>query len=234
MNGAMWMLMRKDWRLSRAPLVGAAVFFVIPYIIGAYAYFREREWERPSELWVTVGYFAWTLMAMCAGAVAGNIFAGERSIRSAEFLHMLPVSRRRILASKLIVGGVCAVGLWVVGAAAVLIPAFVLEPTDFVPAVGAMAMVEKWIFTAPGILLAGAIACFGVAWCCSAVLSKPSLCTVIGIAASVAVGVWLAIWASGRDLGERDAMRIVVCSLSGLGVAGLIAGSWHYLVRRRP
>jgi hypothetical protein len=192
-------LLRKDWRLNRAIVIACLVTSVVPYVftvcnvwvdntryqaIGAGAYVDALRLAAEASLVITV-----TL----AAAFGGLPFAGERRERTAEFLGMLPVSRGAILASKLIVPLVCLA---------------VLIGTQLLVLAGAnrlsvwMSNREEDVYV-PAVLSVGyAAGLFGLGWALSVFLRSAA------IAASVAVGVGVAMFFGMLEWGERGA-RII-------------------------
>lgn len=188
----MWTLIKKDWRVNRATVIGAAVLSVMPYVLTIL-----NQWVDPpknSHQEVTYNYpaaIATAAMAaifftifICA-AFGGGSFAGERRERTAEFLGVLPVSRKKIVLSKLIVAWACIVLLLV---------------THLVVIVGCILFAENMgisrnsypeFLIASGSYLSYAITLFGIAWALSIFIDSPA------IAASIAIGVGVGIYFGG-------------------------------------
>ena len=104
----MWTLIKKDLRLNLLLIGSAALFSAMPYALAAvnlvvnppdHKVVETRDYVQTLE---GAGYACLILMVIMSSAFGGSSFALERRDRSAEFLGMLPVSRRRIGASKLL------------------------------------------------------------------------------------------------------------------------------------
>lgn len=107
---AMLPLLRKDWRLFRAPLIASMVALLMAYAGGweevstvRYATLGWR-WGHAIHLGAEYGLYATAVMA---AVFAGVSFAAERKERWADFLAMLPPTPGRVLLSKLLVAGAC-------------------------------------------------------------------------------------------------------------------------------
>jgi hypothetical protein len=151
-------------------------------------------------------------VVLAAAVFGGSAFALERRERSADFLAMLPVKRRRIIASKLLVsfallGSFLAVEMGV------------LRCSDFV---------RSWE-TFPDLLMAtfnfaaAGIAIFAIAWLLSTFLSSTA------IAASVAILLVGCVDAGGYFI-RANAMKIEVSA----AVIFILIGNAYYLRRVAP
>ena len=92
----MGMLLWKDYRLSRICLFAGIMFIGLPYLFLIYPYKRGYDFSH-----------AWQISTMLSqltiALLAGNIIVCERADRSAAFLAFQGATRRKILASKLII-----------------------------------------------------------------------------------------------------------------------------------
>ena len=87
----MKMLLWKDFRLSRLPIVAGVIFIVIPYLFLLVRGVSFRD------VWAASVIGSQFTMAI----LAGNIIACERADRTAAFLAYQGASRKMIIASKL-------------------------------------------------------------------------------------------------------------------------------------
>jgi len=98
-------LVWKDYRLSRPVLVTVLLLWLGPQLFGLII--AAHESETPIELqhlgggMVGASMFTIVLSQFTLAIIGGYIIACERESRSAEFLAYLPVSRFRILTSKM-------------------------------------------------------------------------------------------------------------------------------------
>src|SRR5208282_1173833 len=97
-----WLLW-KDFRVNRVVFIAALVLLIIPHALVAILIWRAVKQPDPAGLFGPSSFYSLGLLQLVFALLGGNSIAGERFDRSAEFLAYLPVSRGRILASKLLV-----------------------------------------------------------------------------------------------------------------------------------
>ena len=279
-------LLRKDLRLLRLPLVGGVLLAVLPYLIhvaprmehwqrdralaGQVVYVRDGDTvhkgrtvdrETIDRLFVQTALLPAALtglglVALTAAACGGIAFAAERRDRSAEFLALLPVSRRRAVASKLAAAGVC-----LLLPACVHLAAFAIGWRELPPMPDQSAHFAQRFSTGAANCAALTVMMFGVAWLLSSVLDSPAVAATVavGLAAVtvylIAATVWQAevaadtksvfwtpaeyvtgvLWRPGvfwhAPPATNDAVRVVAV-LSGL--SALLAGGLVQARRVRP
>jgi ABC-type transport system involved in multi-copper enzyme maturation permease subunit len=198
-------LLKKDLKLNRVPIFGGGLLIAIPYLIlSPRAVFSEES----SHMVVSqdAGLVLGMALLLTVGVTAvfgGAAFALERRERSAEFLAMLPVSRWKIVASKLVIGVGFPAIFWLVDVAARkclhhFFGSFesVRDQIPFYFTVAAFAMPMA----------------FGIGWLASSVLRSPA------VAACISIGVTLA-WVL--------CVLMVIASPEGIGngVRGLLIGA---------
>src|SRR5437868_14263220 len=110
-------LLKKDWRVYRVAVVGSVIVLAAPYFLSIIAIIYNKSELRDGE----ISSFALSasmadlwLTAILASVFGGVAFALERRERSADFLAMMPTSRARIIASKVVIASVCLVTMWLV------------------------------------------------------------------------------------------------------------------------
>jgi ABC-type transport system involved in multi-copper enzyme maturation permease subunit len=224
-------LLKKDWRVFRTPVIGGLVALVTPYVVGIISAIMDEHDRRP----IQPDNFLNTIAAACfvslwlsgvmAAVFGGAAFAQERRDRSADFLAMLPASRTRIVASKLLVAFGCVLGMWLLNIA-VLAVLVRLSPRNPWPPP------ENFLIVASTTLMF-----FGIAWTCSALLSSPAIAASISIAITVASMVLLTMQMQSETYSQaRAAHWQFIMELWTLcaGVASLIAGTLYYLRRVEP
>ena len=96
-------LIWKDYRVNRLAFITALALMVAPHALAAILVWRGVPMTCPAECFMGSSFYSLGLLQLAFALLGGNSIAGERIDRSAEFLAYLPVSRGRILASKLLV-----------------------------------------------------------------------------------------------------------------------------------
>ena len=173
-------LIWKEYRLNRLILIVGAVLLLLPYAhsprccsggsgdVGAE--------PRPHGAWrcLLAAILAWLLSELTVALLGGNVIAGERADRSAEFLGYLPISRTKALASKLTLSLLTIAVIWVPNLA-VLLWAFVglREVTQ----VRVNFDVAQMVFFAA---VTGAVL-FSVSWLLSSILESPTFSVSSGV-----------------------------------------------------
>jgi ABC-type transport system involved in multi-copper enzyme maturation permease subunit len=223
-------LLKKDWRLARIQVWGLLLVGFGCYAISL-ALLYDRPWEDRdlTEAISAASSSAMLFSTLIAAALGGAAIAGERTAGSADFLAMLPVSRRQIVASK-----------WLVSFDAIVLCIM------FHAIVGGLATgygrrFSSIQFIRPsdvnGILACAAftLSLFAVSWLFStcSTSSVISACAAIGITGGSIV--WFAIWLHERPEyhSQNDPLYIAVLAGS-MSVASLVGGTWYYLRRTNP
>ena len=228
-----WLLW-KDYRHNRLVVIFGLFFLLLPYSFALYAVCSKGPQRDPFQTFAMAGFWSLITSQLTVALVAGNAIAGERADRSAEFLASLPISRRKLLASKLLFALAVTAGLWattglILGGLAGMAPAAVSH-------VLGMSTLEE--FCSLAAVAVSGVAIFGAAWFLSSVTPSPAITVCGGLLAPAAV--WCAInfvnfsildhnVASGSLLGFWYAGICLV-----LGIDGFIAGTWYYLRRVEP
>jgi ABC-type transport system involved in multi-copper enzyme maturation permease subunit len=234
-----WLLWR-EYRLNRLILIAGGAFFVLPYaIVGLMVlvgWYRSYELaghvhELASHLigaWMTSTFAAQLVIAL----LAGNALAGERTDRSAEFVAYLPLSRRRIVASKVLITLLAFAPMWCVTRVVVdqvapsSTPAYVLS--DLRP------------------FLANVLLIYGFGWLFSSCLTSVTAASVLGLSATALINFiyWLVIcpqenWVEKLMRLLNDEARFgdavfwytVICIPIALISFGI--GTWNYVRQSR-
>ena len=95
MNWLLW----KEYRNNQLAVYTARIFMLVPHLIVLYAIGRDAYRglydlpQRWMELFAISTVFSLLVSQLSIAILAGNIFAGERADRSADFLASLPISR---------------------------------------------------------------------------------------------------------------------------------------------
>ena len=113
-------LLAKDWRLFRVPTIALVLVAVGCYLLGGAAALHEHLENAGHDSLFAGTVFAAVFTALVASAFGGAAIAGERSDRTADFIALLPVTRRQIILSKWLVSGF-VLGTWAAAHVAVAI-----------------------------------------------------------------------------------------------------------------
>ena len=217
-------LLKKDWRVNRAPVLGSLVMLLVVYGL-AISWLIHTSTEHRFVRLTFFGaantmLFLSSILAACFGDTA---FAAERRERSADFLAMLPTSRARIVLSKSIIGWVCVFALW-------LLNVCVIIATDVLS--DAFRFDSGWA----GIVVNGGcqIMCFGLAWLLSTFLESPAISASVSIGATTAFVFGFELFASSHDFTRAQAWPIVFWFTTCVGAISYITGTIYYLRRIEP
>ena len=226
-----WLLW-KDYRHNRPVVITGLVLLLVPHVFAIYAAVSSKAtlsgW---GGYLAESGIYSLAISQMTVALIGGNAIAGERVDRSAEFLASLPITRGKILASKLLFALTVVAAIWLINACAfcpLLATVRHLPPMearyyeDFPPMVAHIAMT--------GLLF------FCVAWLFSSFLASPTYSVFAGLATPVLfflttdlIGRVFGAWriASAAELSYRT----FCLSFSPVCFA---IGTWYYLRRVEP
>jgi len=219
-----WLLWR-EYRLNRFVLAAGAVLVILPYVIAALC--LPIEGAESTELfigaWIWGGFFSVLSVAL----LGGNVIAGERADRSAEFVAYLPLERWQMLAGKLLF---CLTAIAVIWTIHLLIRTVLLSDQP--------AADIRWLTICFGVT-------FGASWLCSSLQLSPAVASAMGFGANIVI--WGCIAAISMtveqtdgytpDLIERHVAHILVrYAIIGLPFSAVCfsLGTWNYLRRSEP
>jgi ABC-type transport system involved in multi-copper enzyme maturation permease subunit len=192
---------------------------------GGWQRFREYWWQTLAA--VTVYSFALSQVALAV--IGGNVIAGERADRSAEFQIYLPLPRTKILAAKLLLVLAIAAVVWAINPFVAWI-ALSLNTNEVV----------RISFDLPPILFFSAITglvFFCVAWFFSTVLRSPTFSVVAGLSAP-AIIFSLILFVNYLLRGELSidsrGMDIYAALSVAVAIASFAVGTWLFLRRIEP
>jgi hypothetical protein len=229
-------LLKKDWRLYRAPIVGGIIIVLLPYFIGAIVFFVSVR-ENPADFgrsWILGILSSVSGVALCVTVLIGAIFGGvafaqERRERWAEFLSILPARRHHIVLSKIVLSVGFIGALWAINTAV------------YFAATSASLKFSGVSQIAPSDVLSLALAgtacvmAFGVAWSASSGLSSPAIAVGISVAATVVSLIWPTF--IPRDLltmSDEHLLRIMIVWTAAVGMACTIGGTAYFMRRVEP
>lgn len=235
-------LLRKDWRLYRAPIVGGMIILLIPYVIGVLAVFLDWQqsqqtlgmvWNRADvvEIFAHASVISLCLIGLLAAIFGGVSFAQERRERWAEFLSTLPVQKYQVILSKLVLCLFFLGPIWIVNTYLVIRLSGATVGTTF----GISRMAERDLLFME-LSLSGTFMAFSVAWLASARLTSPSIAVGIAIAATVASLIWPKKMFPEPivNLTDDQFVRLLVTLTLCIGTVCFIVGTGYYLRRVEP
>lgn len=221
-------LLKKDWRVYRVAILGNLVFILGIYAIAICAYLMEPgkgPSDRISDPLNSAAAGSIVITGMLAATFGASAFTIERRERSAAFLAALPVHRRKIIASKLIVPFAAIfsfIGL------NVLVILFANWDTGLLQ-------------TGDGSAIGGAFAwvlfSFGVAWMLSTFMESAPLAfgITIGIIGGAFVFVTMYLHLFGKfEMSTQTINEIAAWLACMIGLISLLGGSIYYLRRIEP
>jgi ABC-type transport system involved in multi-copper enzyme maturation permease subunit len=227
-HGNLTWLVWKEYRQNRLIVYVTLVLMAIPYAILGWVFWRYgsphymADWRR---YLLACGTGSLYLSQFAMPMIAGNLIAGERADRSAEFQAYLPRTRTRILAGKLLLALLVAAMIW-------------LPNTMVFCAAGARGVffgTARELASGVGVIATIGGTAFCVAWLFSSLLTSPTISVCAGIIAPIIVfvGVWLvARLCDISRFGEGDFVlygSLAIC-LTAAPICFAI-GTWYYLRR---
>jgi ABC-type transport system involved in multi-copper enzyme maturation permease subunit len=219
----LWVLMLKDWRLNRAPVIGAAVAIVGPYLLAVAGYYVQRNSAvvtvSLAEYVKSGAQIATMILALFAAAFGATTFAAERREGWADFLAVVPASWWKIVLSKLIVASLILVAFVAIHAIVFRSAVKFLSNGRFRP--------EDLLFWN---LAVWTLLTFGVAWLLSVFLNSAAVAAVISISVSIAMVAFILQTSETRSAGYA-LMTQMSCII---GLLCIVAGTVCFSKRISP
>ncbi len=229
-----WLLW-KDYRHNQLIVFTGLFLLAVPYMIGLCAVCREMYiWDysldHPAMRWKSLfacsSIYSLFLAQLTIALIGGNAIAGERVDRSAEFLAALPITRRKNLASKLLLALVIIGTIWLTAGVAFLCTGDCMEPGlehEFVRDVLANTAIV-------------ALAFFCVAWFLSSFLPSAAIAVCGGLVTPLiaATGPYFVVFLLGYPdnvINYTRCFQVICLTLSPIC---FVIGTWHYLQRVEP
>jgi len=111
----------KEYRQNRVVVIALLLMLVVPHLFGLFGMWYEWR-ENPRQLllvdWrqilVFASLYSLGISQVALALIGGNAIAGERADRSAEFQVYLPLTRKKILAAKLLLVLAIAAVIWLI------------------------------------------------------------------------------------------------------------------------
>ena len=184
---------------------------------------------RQTPLWASSVY-ALGLLQLAFALLGGNSIAGERIDRSAEFLAYLPVSRGRILTSKLLVALAAVPLVWLPNLV-IFAVIYAARPAGPTPPV-------EYILCVLGSIAITGLTFFCVAWLFSCMLRSPTFSVCAGLITPVLVVTGICWVVYLLKLPNPGSPLIVLWWYGGLclviSAASFLSGTLYYLRRVEP
>jgi len=230
-----WLLW-KDYRHNRPVLIGGSLALLLPYLIALCIIWWGKAHHSPLN-WQEAVLVACVHSSFLSGITVvvfgGNAIAGERVDRSAEFLFALPASRKKLLASKLLLALSAASVFWLANLA-LLRGLLLAVPSVF--STGAFRAVPDILAT----LAMAELTAFCVSWLMTSFIDSPTFAVLAGLLTPV-----VSLWAVGLFAYLLDPAAIEAFfrfwwrfwwTVTCLVVSPLCfaIGTWHYLRRVEP
>jgi ABC-type transport system involved in multi-copper enzyme maturation permease subunit len=217
-------LIWKDYRVNRLVFITALVLLVAPHALFAiliWCGFGPKDHLQGA---YAASYVSLVLLQLAFALLGGNSIAGERIDRSAEFLAYLPVSRGRILTSKLLVVLAAIPLVWLPNLVVMAIAGASARPP-----------VEVLFRELRTIAITG-VTFFCVAWLFSCILESPTFSVSAGLIVPFLVA--MTIWGVSDLRHVRVAGEVLLGWYWGLclaiSAASFPTGTLYYLRRVGP
>jgi len=244
-----WLLW-KDYRHNRLIVLTALVLLLGPHLIGLGILCGGR-WVKmgthngQAVYWTPNGkdviggatVYSFVISQLAVALIGGNAIAGERVDRSAEFLYSLPIQRRKLLASKLLLALAIVATIWLFNA--LVIFGIILYETGGGPI--PLPDHVNWDFVL--VMANGAITAlmfFCVAWFFSSFVASPTLAVCAGLISPALVASGIAstdLLLKMSGLNELSGLEMALWYLFlclTIALACFAVGTWHYLRRVEP
>ena len=232
MNWLLW----KEFRQNQVVVYATLLFLLTPHLLAIYAACEQTYFWHASSREV-MGYFSlssiYSLLLSLLYIVMAVVEADarklrERADRSAEFLGSLPISRKKVLVSKVLFSLAIVFVVWSIDASALMWlegRSQIIAADDVAKTLGYTAITSLTFFC--------------VAWGLSAFLSSPTVAVLGGLLTPLFL--WTGIFFVGYMLGygsRPDAVELAVylyCTMClALSPICFGVGTWYYLRRVEP
>ncbi len=224
-------LIWKDYRVNRLIFITTLVLLVAPHALVAISIWRGAGGPTsPADAFMASSVYALGLLQLAFALLGGNSIAGERIDRSAEFLAYLPVSRGRILTSKLLVALAAVPLVWLPNLV-IFAVIYAARPAGPTPPV-------EYILCVLGSIAITGLTFFCVAWLFSCMLRSPTFSVCAGLITPflVVTGICWVVYL--LKLPNPGSPLIVLWWYGGLclviSAASFLSGTLYYLRRVEP
>jgi len=228
-----WLLW-KDFRLNWLIIIMALFIVVVPNLIAVtvtcYAKHDYHNYNGSADFSNTLFVSATSslfLSSIVFAFMGGNAIACERADRSAEFLAYLPISRGKIITSKLLVALLIGAFIWIVNFSIIGI-CYLAVPQNFMqkssPPIGAVT---------GGFLIAG-LTFFCVTWLFSCFMQSQAISAGSGLFTTLLLTYAFAFIVHFFIVEENITIFWPLGLAITLSLASLVGGTWYYLRRVEP
>jgi ABC-type transport system involved in multi-copper enzyme maturation permease subunit len=253
-----WLLW-KDYRHNRLIVFTTLVLLLGPHLIalgvmcggpwikidtrhGHPVYWTPPKWQ---DIMAGTSIYSVCISQLAAALIGGNAIAGERVDRSAEFLYSLPIRRRKLLASKLLLAMAIAVAIWLVNA--LIFSSIILYELGGVPIplpnpVNWNFFVNRDVLLVMAMIATTGLTFFCIAWFFSSFIASPTVAICAGLITPVllASGIALVDMLLAMSGLKENRLGYPAANLWYLGICLTLSvvcfgvGTWHYLRRVEP
>jgi ABC-type transport system involved in multi-copper enzyme maturation permease subunit len=223
-----WLLW-KEYRENRPICIAGAAVLLLPYaivsiVMGLASLGMIRGPVRLGEALVGASLYSLWASQLTLVLLGGNLIAGERVDRSAEFLAYLPLSRGRAVVGKLLLTLLAAVAIWSLNGTILMVYNAGPDRVDDLPAILGLAAVLGFTF-------------FGVSWLVSALQSSPTFAVFAGLVFPLLIVMSLHAvneFLLDQRLTHNTVLQWFVAGCLVPAVASFVAGTCYHLRRVEP
>jgi ABC-type transport system involved in multi-copper enzyme maturation permease subunit len=230
-------LLRKDWVIYRWPIIAAGILWTVgPLLTWVCWIMRDpnRMGSNPGDYVGTFGVASLAVTVILAAIFGGGAFASERHDRTADFMAMLPVTRGKIIVSKLVISGSCIVLLWLLGLLTCFFSELIYKKFLVDRGLVSFAASLDWGADLMPFLALGIMA-FGIAWFFSSLINQAAVAATVSVVITVSLFVLINVFADHWRWFLEFSPNIVFTSLPLLfGITSFVLGTVQYLKRVRP
>jgi len=233
-----WLLW-KDYRHNRLAVYTTLFLVFVPHLFALYLAWYEPgnrpgfEVSQRAMYFVGSSMYSLVISQLAIALIGGNAIAGERIDRSAEFLTSLPLTRIKILASKLLLALAIAAVIWITNLVIFGIARALVNPAF--PG-GSILPGAPWTLFYTAII---GLLIFSFAWLFSSFLTSPTFSVGVGLAAPMILWSIFGYICYLFKLPEMPVSKIVFFSTIiifhiVLSLVCFSTGTWIYLRRVEP
>jgi ABC-type transport system involved in multi-copper enzyme maturation permease subunit len=235
MHGNMASLVWKEYRQNRAIVWMLLVALCLPYALVACAFVWDlfcRDQLEPGEYWIWhASFYSVALAQLAIAMIGGNLIAGERADRSADFVTYLPISKTRSLAAKLLLVIAMVAAIWLPN---VPVHWHFLHGTHLSLDIQAFELMQLL----SGVAINGLLL-FCVAWLCSSMLESPAISVCIALITPIVLSGAISMMVRfGFDVPLHMHLAAVTfwyyAIAIPLSVICFAIGTWVYMRRVEP
>jgi ABC-type transport system involved in multi-copper enzyme maturation permease subunit len=236
MNWLFW----KEYRQNRVIVIALLVMLIVPHLFGLFLMWAETHGQHAKDMAVVwrpilfgASLYSLGITQVALALIGGNAISGERADRSAEFQAYLPITRKKILAGKLLMALAIAAVIWLTN------PPIAWSLLDSLVDVRRGSYDDFALIIFCNMAITGLVF-FCVAWLFSSILSSPTFSTIAGLITPLII--WsLILYVNYLIQGDRwepptgKILQIAygsLCLSVALPCFGL--GTWLYLRRVEP